>query len=139
MKGAPQGKVVKATPVPKVMMEVERSSYIKLVRKVRDLEIANDKLEAYMKVISEAARESQTRSRVYSQREQVPAEKRVQRGNGKPVQGGNTGQVLRGHKPMSVDGVQIPILNSTPYKPRFTKGSSKTKPASAKMAGKSTH
>ena len=49
--------VVKATPVPKVMIEVEKSSYIKLVRRVRDLEAVNDKLEAHMKVISEAARE----------------------------------------------------------------------------------
>jgi len=42
-------------PIPKEMMEVEKESYIRLVRRVRDLEAINDKLNAHMKVISEAS------------------------------------------------------------------------------------
>lgn len=139
MKNAPTGKVVKATPVPKVMMEVEQASYVRLVRKVRDLQAENDKLTAHMKVISEAARESQTRSRFYSKREDAPAHKSVPRRNGKSVQGRNTGQVLRKHETVPVGGVQVPVNNSTKYQPRFTKGPSKTKPTPAKVGGKSSH
>lgn len=139
MKDAPKSKVVKATPVPKAMISVGRASYIKLVRTVRNLEAENDKLITHMKVISEAAHESQTRSHVYNKREDAPEAKRVHGRNGKPIQGRNTGQLLRGKDAMSVDGIQIPILNSTPYKPRFTKSPSKTKSAPDKMAQKGPH
>jgi len=121
------------------MVSVKVSVLSNLTRKVRTLETENDKLTAYMKVISEAARESQTRSRVYSKREDPPKHKSVHGGYGKPVSGRNTGQVLRGDKTVPVGGVQIPTLNSTAYKPRFTKGPSKIKSFTAKMADKGAH
>lgn len=139
MKNAPRNKKPASPPKPKEMMQVEKASYIQLVRKVRDLEAENDKLTAYMKVISEAARESQTRSRVYSKREEAPTHKSVPRGNGKSVQGRDAGQILRGEKTVPVGGVQVPINNSTSYKPDFYKGPSKIKPAPAKVGSKSAY
>ena len=121
------------THVVKEMMTVEKSIYINLTRRVRTLEEDNAKLEAYMKVIQEAARESQTRSRVYSKREDAPKHKSIHRGNGKSVQGGHTRQVLRGAKTVPVGGVQVPVYNSAAYKPRFTKGQSKTESPTTKV------
>jgi len=121
----------------KEMMEVEKASYIKLVRKVRDLEQENDKLTAYMKVISEAVHESQTRNRVYNKRAEVPTNKCPSRSNGDGVRKRDTGQILRTESTVPVGGVQIPLHNSAPYKPRFTKGASKTKPATTKVAEES--
>lgn len=116
----------------KVLVEVSYLS--KLTRLVRDLEVKNDKLEAGMKIITEAARESQTRSRVYSQREEPPAQKRICRGDGKSLQGGNPGQVLRGKKTMPVGGVQVPINAASCHKLNFDKISSKIKRFTTKVA-----
>lgn len=121
------------------MVSVKVSVLSNLTRRVRTLETENDRLTSYMKVISEAARESQTRSRVYSKREDPPKHKSVHRGNGKPVQGGHAGQVLRGKQTVPVGGVQVPVFNSAPYKPDFVKSSSKIKLASTEMVKKSPH
>lgn len=121
-------------PAPPQMISVEKSVYVNLTRRVRTLEEANTKLESYMKVIAEAARESQTRERVYSARASVPASKSPSRSYGNGVQQRNTGQVLRGDSKLSMDGVQVPLDDSTPHKLDEPKSSSKTKPSAAEVA-----
>lgn len=113
------------------------AEYSRMVQKMRTLKEENDKLKAFMDYIMEAAVESQTRSRVYSKREEAPIEKRIHRGYGKPLSGGNSGRLLRGDETIPVGGVQVSVLGSTKYRPVLPKITGKTKPAAAKMAGKS--